>query len=409
VTIEIRRVRDDELPGFVETMSTAFLERPDVDKVTEQVRPLWDLERTWAAFDEGRMCGTFRSFATELTVPGGTQLPAGGVSAVTVLPPHRRRGILRAMVAAEHGAMRERGEAVGLLYASEYPIYGRFGYGPACQESAWTLDVKATSFHGSPAGTSEIVKASPDAAAEMKGVFEAWRVRQAGEIRRRDYKWEYDLGLRESVWGPTWKGFVAIHRNETGSADAYARYHVEEKWEQRQPRNTMIVDELHALTDNAYASTWRFLAGIDWVARIKAERRSPAERLPWLLTNARAADMSEVGDGMWVRLFDVPRALEARTYEREGQLVLEVVDEEAPEGRSRLQLDASPTGTTCKPTERSPDLTLDVAALSTAYMGGVRLRDAVASSSVDEHRAGALSEVDALLRMRDEPWSSTFF
>ena len=38
--------------------------------------------------------GTFRSWATELTVPGGAALPASAIAAVTVRPTHRRRGIL---------------------------------------------------------------------------------------------------------------------------------------------------------------------------------------------------------------------------------------------------------------------------------------------------------------------------
>ena len=116
---EIRRVREDELPAYIESMSTGFLERPSVERVAEEVKPLWDLERAWAAFDGDRVCGTFRSWATELTVPGGGRLPAAAVAGVTVMPTHRRRGILRGMVAAEHAASRERGEAVALLHASE--------------------------------------------------------------------------------------------------------------------------------------------------------------------------------------------------------------------------------------------------------------------------------------------------
>lgn len=409
MTVEIRQIRDDELPAFVNTLSTAFLERPDVEKAAAEVRPLWDLERAWAAFDDGRMCGTFRSWATELTVPGGERLPASAVSAVTVLPTHRRRGVLRGMVAAEHGAIRERGEVAGLLYASEYPIYGRFGYGPACLEATWTLDTHRSKFHGDPTGGVELVKLDNDAATAMKEVFEAWRPRQPGEIRRRDVRWEYDLGIRESVWGPTWKGFAVLHRDPAGAVDGYARYHVDDKWEQRQPRSTINVDDLHALSDESHASLWRYLAEIDWVATVKAERRSPAERLPWLLANARAAEISNVGDGMWVRLLDVRKALEARTYDREAHVVLDVVDREAPGGRTRVLLDASPAGATCAETQRSADLTLDVAALSAAYLGGVPLRHAVLASGVDEHRDGALSEADGLFRTLDEPWSSTFF
>jgi predicted acetyltransferase len=409
VSLEIRRVRDEELPEFIETMTSAFLERPDVEKVSAAVRPLWDLERTWAAFEDGRMCGTFRSFATELTVPGGERLPAAAVSAVTVLPTHRRRGVLRAMVEAEHGAIRQRGEVVGLLYASEYPIYGRFGYGPGLREAILTIDTRGTGFHGDVSGHVEIVKADTDAIVALKGVFEVWRARQPGEIGRRDDRWEYDLALRETVWDQPWKGFVVLHRDAAGSVDGYARYHADDKWEQRQPRNTVTVDDLHALTDEAYAALWRYLAEIDWAATVKAERRSPTERLPWLMTNARALEISEVGDGMWVRLFDLPRALGARTYEREGSVVLDVVDREVAGGRTRLLLDVGPSGASCQETGRSADLTLDVSALGAAYLGGVSLRHAVAATGVDEHRAGALADADALFRTLDEPWSSTFF
>ena len=409
MTIEVRRIREDELREFIETSSAGFLERPDVDKVTEEVRPLWDLDRTWAAFDDGRMCGTYRSWATELTVPGGQRLPAAAVSAVTVLPTHRRRGILRAMVEAEHDAIRQRVEVFGLLYAAEYAIYGRFGYAPGVREGTLTLDTRKTGFHADSSGRVDLAKADAETLAAIKGVFERWRVRQAGEIRRRDYRWEYDLALRESAWGPPWKGFVALHRDPAGSVDGYARFHADDKWEQRQPGLTVTVDELHALNDAAYVSLWRFLAEMDWAATVKAERRIPSERLTWLLTNARALNMLDVGDGMWVRVFDVARALEARTYEREGSIVLEVVDPEAPGGRTRVRLEAGPSGATCRETDRPADLTLDIAALGAAYLGGQSLRAATAASGVEEHRAGALAEADAMFRTLDEPWCSTFF
>ena len=149
MSIEIRHPGDDEMPAFIEALQTGFLERHgDVTRIADEMRPIWDLDRVWAAVDGDRICGTYRSWATELTVPGGAQLPAAAVAAVTVLPTHRRRGILRAMSAAEHGAIRERGEVFAVLHAAEWPIYGRFGYGPATTEAAWTLDARQAAFHG---------------------------------------------------------------------------------------------------------------------------------------------------------------------------------------------------------------------------------------------------------------------
>jgi predicted acetyltransferase len=146
---------------------------------------------------------------------------------------------------------------------------------------------------------------------------------------------------------------------------------------------------------------------VDLVATVKADHRAPGERLPWLLTNARAAS-ADLVDSLWVKLLDVPAALEARRYERAGSLVLEVVDTEARD-RSVLRLDAGPQGATARPTGESPHLTLDAAALGAAYLGGAPLRHAVLAHGVVEHRAGALAEADALFRTLDPPLTSTFF
>ncbi len=408
MAIEIRTARVEEYAGYVEAISTAFLDRPDIALLAGQVAEHWEPERTWAAFDGDRICGTFRSWGTEMTVPGGARLPAAGIAAVTVLPTHRRRGILTRLAAAEHAAMRERGEAFGLLYASEYPIYGRFGYGPACRVATWTLDTTRTGFHGDPVSGIELVTPDQAAADTIKAVFEGWRARQAGEIRRRDFRWQDMLGLRPNAWGPMWKGFLVVHRDAAGEPDGYARYRAEEKFVDGLPASTLMVDELHALTDQALAALWRYLGEVDLVTTVKAEGRSPSDGLPWLLTNARAANLREVGDGMWVRLHDVPRALAARTYEREGSAVLEILDPEQ-EAPIRVALDATPDGATCVATDRSPDLTISVAALGAAYLGGTRLRDAVIATGADEHRPGTLAAVDALLRTADEPWCSTFF
>jgi predicted acetyltransferase len=355
------------------------------------------------------MCGTLRSWPTELTLPGGACLAGSAIAAVSVLPTHRRRGSMRAMLAAEHAAARERGEPLALLHAAEYPIYGRFGYGPACRQAAWTIDTRTTAFHGPATTGIEVVQPSEAVRDAMVGVYEAWRRRQPGEIRRRDYTWDFELGLRPSAWGPAWKGFVALHRGPGGDPDGYARYRAEQKWDRGRPAGIVTVDDLHALTDEAYAALWRFLAELDWAATLKADHRSVSERLPWLLSDARAATISDVGDDLWVRLLDVPRALAARSYVVEGSIVLEIIDPEANGGRLRVELEAGPDGASARPTRRTPGLTIDVGALGAAYLGGVRLRDAVLAAGADEHRTGALVDAERLFRTPDEPWCSTFF
>jgi predicted acetyltransferase len=415
---EVRPIRDDELLVWLDAVSTGFQDRPDTEKIAEEVRSQWDLNRCWAAYDGDRIAGTFRTWAGELTVPGSAQVKASAVTGVAVLPTHRRRGILSRMAGAEHRASRERGEVVAMLYASEFPIYGRFGYGVGTTAATWTLDARSVGFLAT-AGPSRGIELIPtdEAGADIaRAVFEAWRLHRPGEIWRRPITWASDFGRAGTGWGPVWKGFLAVHCDDAGTVDGYARYHVEEKWEQRQPRNTLVVDDLHALTDDAYGALWQFLAALDWVVIVKAERRFLGERLPWLVTNGRAAFPSDIGDGLWVKLLDIPRALEARTYEMTGSLVIEaLVRDGAEDGsadepcRVRVALEGGPDGARATETRRSPDLTIDAGALGAAYLGGTRLKLAALAHGWDEHRPGALAEADALFATLDAPWCSTFF
>jgi predicted acetyltransferase len=407
----IRHITAEELPAYLTSLSTAFLERPDIERAAAEIRTIWPLDRVIGAFEGDRVVGTFRSFGTELTVPGCARLPASGIAAVTVMPDRRRRGILRRMVALEHAESRARGEAVALLHAAAYPIYGRFGYGPAIQVATWTVHNQDARFHDdSDDGSVELVPIDATSRDAIIPVFEAWRRSHPGEIARLAYRWDYALGLRRGAWeDQPWKGFLAIHRAPSGAVDGYVRYRSETYEDAGQHWQRIVVDEIIGLDDRARQDLWRFVVTMDLVRSVRAENRPPWEPLPWLLVDGRAARATALEDGMWVRLLDVPRALEARTYERSARLVLEVIDAEAPGGRTRVALDASPDGARCHVTDESPDVTIDVSALGAAYLGGSRLRDAVHARGADEHRPGALAEADALLATLDEPWCSTFF
>lgn len=74
-------------------------------------------------------------------MPGGAAVPADAISNVTVSATHRRRGLLSRMMAGDLADAKARGDVVATLIAAEYPIYGRFGFGPATALSEWAVDV----------------------------------------------------------------------------------------------------------------------------------------------------------------------------------------------------------------------------------------------------------------------------
>src|SRR5262245_61193592 len=75
--------------------------------------------------------GDRRSVQFQFSVPGAV-VPVAGVTLVSVLPTHRRRGILRSMMRRQLSDIAERGESLAALWASESMLYGRYGYGKAC-------------------------------------------------------------------------------------------------------------------------------------------------------------------------------------------------------------------------------------------------------------------------------------
>src|SRR5205823_3769751 len=77
-------------------------------------------------------------------------------------------------------------------------------------------------------------------------------------------------------------------------------------------------------------------------------------------------------DDLWVRIVDVPGALEARRYRIEGRLVLEVDDPRRPGAGGRFELEGGPDGARCVRTDAEPEVVLDVGVLGSLYLGGVR-------------------------------------
>src|SRR6516162_7524759 len=76
-------------------------------------------DHTLAAFEAGEVVGTSAWFELELSLPGGGVTTGAGVTSVTTLPTHRRRGVLTALMKRQLGDFTESGLTCSLLTASE--------------------------------------------------------------------------------------------------------------------------------------------------------------------------------------------------------------------------------------------------------------------------------------------------
>src|SRR3954469_22100772 len=135
--MEIRRATADEAEPFLRTVNAAFHSGFHPDDLA-MFTSLFEPERSLAAVDDGRMAGVTGIYTRELTIPGAL-IGVAGVTLVGVLPTHRRRGILTALMRRQLDDVRAAGEPVAALWASEGAIYGRFGYGCAARDANLTL------------------------------------------------------------------------------------------------------------------------------------------------------------------------------------------------------------------------------------------------------------------------------
>jgi predicted acetyltransferase len=240
-------------------------------------------------------------------------------------------------------------------------------------------------------------------------IHERHHVTRPGEIARSAFFWDLDFGIvRPPSWSEPKPSFYVVARDPAGLAIGVARYQFEGRWEHRQPRGEVTV-QLFVTSDPAAESLlWHHLINLDLTASVRASNRPVDELLPLLLVDARHAQPSGRADFLWIRPLDVASMLSARSYLVSGHLVLEVVDPAGLAG-GRFALDGGPDGTSCVRTTASADLTLDVAALGSTYLGGYRVRTLAAVGLLDEHSPGAVARADTMFRAPVAPWCSTWF
>ncbi|MFF7331105.1 GNAT family N-acetyltransferase [Streptomyces sp. NPDC008150] len=412
--IDVRPVTPDEIPDWIRALSVGFLRSPAVSADELAARSTVVVpERTLGAFDEGRCVATFRSFEQEITAVGGKAVPADAISNVTVTATHRRRGLLTRMMARDLAAAKERGDVVATLIAAEYRIYGRYGFGPAASTTEWTVDVPRTGLDPRwsrpvDGGRIDLV----DAAEVRKSgpeLHERLRRIQHGAVSRLDRWWQIATGTVRLDSGRWTEPYYAVYRAADGEVQGMTAYSVDDTWVAKQPHDTATVEWLIAVTPAAERALWHYLCSIDWITKVKTDGRASDDLLPHLLPDPRAARVTTRADYLWVRVLDVVRALEARTYAGAGALVLDVVDPGGLAG-GRFLLEAAADGTgRCAPTTRSADLTLDVGELGALWLGDETVTRLVALDRVREERAGAAREADALLHTPRRPWCPDMF
>lgn len=378
-------------------LHTVFHSVPD-EAMNEASRALFEPERSLLVRSGAEVVAHAGAFTRELSVPGGV-VPAAHVTNVGVAPTHRRQGLLTRLMHRQLRDIRSVGrEPVAVLWASEGPIYPRFGYGLAAQRltlEIYTRElrmVESASVAGSPPPRLRL--ADPIAVqAELAAVYDRVRAARPGWSSRTDAWWRYVLGDFPSRRSGGTERRAVLADGPDGPT-GYAVWRTHNRWQTRGPQSTVQVDEFVATDLATYHALWRFLLSVDLTRVVTYRFAAVDEPLHHLVDEPRQLGGALV-DALWLRIVDVGKALSARAYAAPVDVVLEVTDPLLPENAGRWRLTAAPGTARCIRTDAPAELACDVRDLGAAYLGGPSFGALAAAGRVRELRPGVLPQVSA--------------
>ncbi len=379
--LEIRSITDADWPAMQLLGATSFGHFGDDDS-SAAWRTLMKPEASVVACDGDNLVGMAHYLDLQLTVPGGAVLPTAGITWVGVAPTHRRRGVLRAIYIELHRRIAAR-YPIAALTASEGGIYGRFGYGPATIYQEFTIDRRFAHFHAAapdPGGVRLVTPAEHQD--EFEDIYDRWRRRTPGGLVRPRALWDSVMADREFTRDGGSEWFGLLH------PDAYALYRVH-----RGESKVVRVDEITAATTDAHIALWRVLLGLDLMPTV-VYGTHPADPLPYALTDPRLPRTTGYEDGLWLRIMDVPTALEARSYSADVSTVLDVSDGFRDDG-GRFALQVHNGKARCTRTDAAAEVQIDLDVLGSIYLGVHRASAYAAANRLRSKDSDVVGRLDA--------------
>ncbi|SHK64824.1 Predicted acetyltransferase [Pseudonocardia thermophila] len=391
----IRPATEADIPAIKRADERSFHARMSDTEIADTLT-LLPPERFLVAVDpQDGLVGVTAAYDMAVTLPGGAALPSPGVAWVSVPATHRRRGILRALMAGQLGGFVAQGLPLAMLTASHASIYGRFGYGEATRNRCVEIDPRAELRADAPdpggvrfAETSEVTEHAPR-------IHRRWAARTPGAVSRSEAWWKRFFLDREYRRGGASSMFHLVH------PDGWAAYRA--KWG---TEGSTLSVELFAVTPEAHAALWRVLLAQELVEKIST-RLTFDDPLQLMLTDPRLIRTTSVADGLWLRVLDVPAVLGARRYGCEIDVVLEVRDDFLGRG-GRFRLQGGPDGASCTPTAGAAQVHVGMADLGSLVTGNVRARSLAAAARLQAEDA-ALARFDVAFVPEREPWHGTDF
>ena len=365
MTVEIRQLTAaemgqlGELGGYV--YGGSFGDGPD-NVIATANAPEWTL----CALVDGRLVSSFSAIPFTMRA-NGTAVPMAGVSTVGTQPEFRRQGLVRRIHTQAFADMRERGQTVASLWASQAAIYQRYGYAMTTVQRSYAVDSVDVGFYDGDGGLGDVRRTSVEKAYDqIKALYIQFIAGRMCYLHRAKPLWLQNALQEVDADGPI---EVGISHDDSGVPNGYVIYSLRaNKVDHRARSQGINVRDMVWQSQDAYRSLWSFLGRHDLVGRITYGSAAADDPAPTLFVEPRLLHTND-GEGIWLRVVDAARALETRGYGADGEINIALPQDNLTpwnEGVHRLEAGSDGARVTAG---SSADLTMSAKTLALLYTG----------------------------------------
>ena len=405
MSVEIRPASAEEmgemgiLGGYV--YGGSFGDGPDNVIATENLA-----EWTLCAFVDGKLASSFSNIPFTMRA-NGNAVKLAGVSTIGTQPEYRRQGLVRRIHTQAFTDMRDAGQAVAALWASQAAIYQRYGYAMTTVMRHYSVDTPDLLFHDGDTGTGRVARVDLETGYDIvKGIYIAFIADRTCFLHRAKALWLQNALEPVEADGPIW---TAVCYDADNVPQGYVIYTLRaDKVDHPARGQELVIRDLAWLTPDAYRSLWRFIASHDLVGRVRWRNAPADDPAPEYFMEPRLLN-AEDREGAWFRIIDAANALAERGYDMEAELTLGIADDRlTPWNDGAWRLETGADGARVRPSNEPPDIQLSSKALASLYTG-FRSATELANWGLLEGDRAAIATADALFRTRHAPHTPDHF
>ncbi len=404
---ELRPLAASDLDAFVRLQYESFGRSPTRAEFAV-LRALTERERVVAMVRGSKLVGACSAYSLEVSVPGAS-VRSAATSCIAIAVADRGRGLLNRMMQHHFEDIRERKEPLAVLWASDHGLYGRYGYGPAVEQLGLEMRTDGIKFKDAAEESGggaeihldelELAHAYPVVAA----LYDATRDRCPGMLSRSETWWTKKTLVGATEGGSLERLLVA---RRDGRAVGYVLFRTSADSAGLAEASTHVL-ELVTEDVSVRRALWRSLTSLHHFPVLRYPGAPLDEPLKWFIDDPRRL-VCNATDSLWIRVMDVPRALESRRYARDGIVRIAVHDALIADNTDGFELAVADGAGQCSRSSQAPDVRLDVRLLGSLYLGRLRAT-AAARAGLLEGTPKALRLLDNMFATEREAWCPEVF